>query len=158
MTDKLSEAFAKDFVNLQSELMTLPKNEKGYGYNYTSLDTIITAIKPILKKNHFAFTQTLQALDGKNGIMTMLIHESGETLSGFCLLPEVEAKGMNKAQQLGCAVTYMKRYGLSAILGISTDDDTDGVLKTEEKSTCKNCGHKDCKNCGTDLIACKDFI
>lgn len=156
MTETLKAEFAKDFIEMQSEFVTLPKDKNGYGYKYTDLDTIVNYIRPILKKHNFAFTQCLQALDGKNGIMTMLIHSSGETLSGFCLLPEVDGKGMNNAQKMGASITYMKRYGLAAILGLSTDEDTDGVA--EKQKTCSDCGH--CKDCGNAKYnkVCKDFI
>lgn len=155
MSDTIKPEFAKDFIELQAELITLPKDKKGYGYNYTDLDTIISYVRPLLKKHNFAFTQCLQALEGKNGIMTMLIHSSGETLSGFCLLPEVDGKGMNNAQKLGASITYMKRYGLAAILGISTDEDTDGVAETK---TCNMCGHStQCQNAKYGKV-CKDFI
>lgn len=157
MTDGVKQEFAKDFIELQSELATLPKDKKGYGYNYTDLDTIVSYIRPLMKKHNFAFTQCLQALEGKNGIMTMLIHSSGETLSGFCLLPDVDGKGMNNAQKLGASITYMKRYALSAILGISCDEDTDGIAeqKTHSKS-CVNCSQP-CQNKGKNTPACESW-
>lgn len=157
MQDGIKQEFAKDFIELQAELATLPKDKKGYGYNYTDFDTIVSYIRPLMKKHNFAFTQCLQALEGKNGIMTMLIHSSGETLSGFCLLPNVDGKGMNEAQKMGSAITYMKRYGLSAILGISTDEDTDGIAEQKTTSkTCVNCSQP-CQNKGKNQQACDSW-
>lgn len=163
MQDGIKQEFAKDFIELQAELATLPKDKKGYGYNYTDFDTIVSYIRPLMKKHNFAFTQCLQALEGKNGIMTMLIHSSGETLSGFCLLPEVKVVSkdgkskLNEAQELGASITYMKRYGLSAILGISTDEDTDGVTeKPSNAKSCVNCSQP-CQNKGKNLQACDSW-
>ena len=46
----MTETFAKDFINAQSEIGTLPKDKNGYGYKYTDFDTVLTTVKPILKK------------------------------------------------------------------------------------------------------------
>lgn len=57
------------------------------------------------------------------GVQTTLFHESGEWLeSGVLWMPSEK----NTAQALGSAITYAKRYQLSAIFGISADEDDDG--------------------------------
>jgi len=38
-------------------------------------------------------------------------------------------KSANNVQQMGASITYGKRYGITAILGISVDEDTDGITK-----------------------------
>ena len=38
---------------------------------------------------------------------------------------EVDLKGMNDFQVLGSAITYLRRYAISSILGLVTDKDTD---------------------------------
>jgi len=51
---------------------------------------------------------------------------SGETIEHSATIPQdVTLKGMNQFQVLGSAITYMRRYQLSAMLGIVTDKDTD---------------------------------
>ena len=47
----MNAEFAKDLINAQSEIGTLPKDKQGYGYKYTDFDTVIKTVKPILKKN-----------------------------------------------------------------------------------------------------------
>ena len=48
---------------------------------------------------------------------------------------------MNDFQVLGSAITYIRRYALSSMLGIVTDKDTDAsgeqVIQTESKPTAK---------------------
>lgn len=122
----MNEQFAKDFINAQSEIMTLPKDKQGYGYNYTDFDTVVKTIKPILKKNHLGFCQMLETKEnGKSGITTILIHESGETVSSWFELPSIVLGKANNAQNIGGAISYIKRYSLCAVLGCSSDDDID---------------------------------
>jgi hypothetical protein len=40
-------------------------------------------------------------------------------------------KGMNDYQSLGSGITYMRRYGLSAMLGLVTDEDKDACGQQE---------------------------
>ena len=61
------------------------------------------------------------------GIKTILFHgETGETLESFTEIPQdVNLKGMNDFQVLGSAITYIRRYALSSMLGLVTDKDID---------------------------------
>ena len=124
----MSAEFAKDFINAQSEILTLPKDKKGYNYNYTDFDTVVKTVKPILKKNHLGFCQLLDSKEnGKNGVTTILFHESGESFQSWFELPAVVLGKANNAQNIGAAISYIKRYALCAILGCSSDEDTDGM-------------------------------
>lgn len=124
-------------VKVQSEFTTLPKDKSGYGYNYTDLDTVIKYVRPILSKYNIGFMQALTTTeDGRNGISTRLFNGNGEWIEDTTTLPEIQLKGTNTAQNMGAAITYMKRYALCAILGISSDEDTD-ANETVPKSTGK---------------------
>lgn len=125
----MNAEFAQDFINLQSEIPTMPKDKTGYNYKYTDLDTIITILKPLAKKHNIGFMQLLETKEDVTGITTKVIHKSGETLEGFCRLPAVTLQKTNNAQNEGAAITYFKRYALAAIFGISSDEDTDCNLK-----------------------------
>lgn len=129
----MNAEFAKDFINAQSEILTLPKDKKGYGYNYTDFDTVVKTVKPILKKNHLGFCQLLDSKEnGKNGITTILFHESGESFQSWFELPAVVLGKANNAQNIGAAISYIKRYALCAILGCSSEDDTDGMTESQQ--------------------------
>lgn len=117
----------QSLVEAQAEFETLPKDKAGYGYNYTDLDTVISYIRPILKKHGLGFIQMLSTLEGNQpAITTRLIHSTGEWLEDTTPLPAVQLAKGNAAQNLGAAITYMKRYTLCAMLGISSDEDVDG--------------------------------
>lgn len=121
----MNTEFAKDFIKAQSEIGTLPKDKKGYGYNYTDFDTVVKTVKPILKNNHLGFCQLLETVGEKSGVKTILFHESGEQLEAWFELPAIVLGKANNAQNIGGAISYIKRYALCAILGCSSDDDID---------------------------------
>ena len=128
---KQSENYKSLFESIfkaQTEFETLPKDKQGFGYKYTDFDTVITSVKPILLKYGVGFMQSLTTIEGKNGVTTRLFNAAGEWLEDTTILPDVQLKGTNTAQNMGAAITYTKRYALCAILGISSDEDTDAVV------------------------------
>jgi hypothetical protein len=128
----MNAEFAKDFINAQSEILTLPKDKKGYGYTYTNFDTVVKTVKPILKKNHLGFCQLLDSKEnGKNGVTTILFHESGESFQSWFELPAVVLGKANNAQNIGASISYIRRYALCAILGCSSDEDADGMIGSQ---------------------------
>ena len=117
----------KALAAFQDEVPVIYKGTEGYGYNYADMGNIFEIIKPLLKTHGLAFTQVL---DGKN-IKTILFHvESGETLEGSLEIDtSVKLGNMNTYQVFGAAVTYYRRYSLSCMLGLVTDEDGDGQEK-----------------------------
>lgn len=114
-------------AKFQQEVGTINKDSKGYGYNYASLDNIVAIITPFLKENNLGFTHTF---DGTDIICTLFSTEDENVITSRLSLPQETLKGMNMSQSMGASITYARRYTLSAILGLVTDEDTDGVAKT----------------------------
>ena len=131
----------KALASFQQEVPSIHKGTSGYGYSYSSLPEIFTVINPILKKNGLGFSQLLGTNDlGANTIETVIFHaETGESLSSTMIIPnDVTLKGMNEFQVMGSAITYYRRYSLSAILGLVTDKDTDaGGEQTKKQAPAK---------------------
>jgi hypothetical protein len=113
----------KSLANFQQEVPVILKDTQAYGYKYADLPEIFKVINPLLKKHGIGFAQPIEG----NSIKTIIFHiESGETLESITEIPQnVELKGMNSFQVLGSAITYIRRYALSSILGLITDKDTD---------------------------------
>ena len=126
---------AKAQAKMQSELQDIGKDSKGYGYNYTSLDSLVAYLRPLLAKHGLSFVQAPIAEDGKIGVETIWMHESGEWLEQTMVTDRAELKGMNLYQSVGSAITYYRRYMISAFAGIASDEDTDGTAKTGTKQT-----------------------
>lgn len=113
----------KAIADFQQEVPVILKDVSGYGYKYADLPAIFEVINPLMKKNGLGF---YQAVNDKK-IKTVIFHiESGETIESETEIPQgVQLKGMNDFQVLGSAITYIKRYALSSLLGLVTDKDTD---------------------------------
>lgn len=110
-------------VKAQSELKHAVKDSRNPHFNskYADLCSIVEAIRQPLSSNGICYTQLISE-DGNN-LITMLIHaESGEYFCSY--FPIIADK--RTAQAIGSAVTYAKRYSLSAIVGLATDEDDDG--------------------------------
>jgi len=96
---------------------------------YADLAEMIKTIAPILTKHGLSFIQIYNMHEGKAYLKTILAHNSGQTIESNMklVMPErLEGKKGNILHELGAATTYLKRYSLSAMLGVVADDDTDG--------------------------------
>ena len=113
----------KALAHFRTEVPVIHKATQGYGYTYADLPAIFEIINPLLEKHGLGFTQPINEC----GVETILYHiESGETLRSVTPIPQgVQLKGMNDFQVLGSAITYIRRYALSSMLGLITDKDTD---------------------------------
>ena len=92
---------------------------------YADLASVIEAIKVPLSANGIAFVQATDFEDSAVIVETILLHESGEWISGRLRMQPTK----NDPQGVGSAVTYAKRYGLQALAGVPSDDD-DGNAAT----------------------------
>ena len=144
----------KALANFQQEVPVIHKSTQGYGYQFADLPSIFEKINPLLKKHGLGFTQLLNA----DSLDTIVFHvESGEQVVSSVQIPQnVELKGQNSFQVLGSAITYLRRYALSAALGLITDVDNDAAgeqTKQEEKT------EKTWLNEGTEaFVKAKEFI
>ena len=123
MSEKKVKTVWGALASFQQEVPTIHKGTKGYGYSYADLPTIFEVINPLLKKHGLGFTQLIEG----QSIKTILFHtESEGRIESVTEIPQdVSLKGMNQYQVLGSAITYIRRYALSSMLGIVTDKDTD---------------------------------
>ena len=101
------------------------KTNPFFNSSYADINDILVAIRPELMKNGLAITQGNRYCTDSNGfyITTMLVHNSGEWIKSEVRMP---IGGKKDAQAVGSSITYGRRYGLSAILGISVEADDDG--------------------------------
>lgn len=123
-SNEVSNIFASQ-IEMQDELKDIGKDSKGYGYNYTSFESLARYLRPLLAKHGLGFIQTSTNEGDRIGVTTRLIHKSGEWVEDTFTVPLVTLAKMNDYQVAGSAITYLKRYGLSAIVGIASDEDAD---------------------------------
>lgn len=124
-SENINELLAA-LAEVQSELPTMPKSKQAYGYKYTDLDTITQTIKPILGRHGIGYMQSVGGL-AENGLTltTRIFSKKGEYIEDTAALPAITSAKNNAAQTLGMSITYMRRYALCAMLGITSDEDVD---------------------------------
>lgn len=118
--DLLVAALVKAQATMKPAVMN--KVNPHFKSKYADLAAVIELVRKPLTDNGLAFTQTTY-YDAQEGMRleTTLLHTSGQWLRSDYPLP-VNAT----PQQMGSALTYARRYSLSAITGTAADEDDDG--------------------------------
>lgn len=103
---------------LSKEVKVVTKTGGNYKFKYADLSACVEAAKEGLKANNLSVTQLI--LGSK--LVTILAHKSGQWFRS-----EIDIRNADNLayQDLGSAITYLKRYSYCAILGIVADDDDD---------------------------------
>ncbi len=129
-------AVALAAASLPNPKKTHTANAGKYSYNYAPLSEVVEQVRKPLADQGLSYTQIVQQTEAGITLVTLLMHKSGQWISGNYPLP----KGLD-SQDMGKAITYARRYSLCAILGIAAEDDDDGAgavqgehrLKEEEE-------------------------
>lgn len=118
-------AIAAALVAFQSEVVDPKKGSDNPYFNskYVPLDALVAAIRKPMANNGLSFMQFPIINDEKVGIKTTILHKSGEYIEGDPLYMKPIKQD---PQAIGSAITYAKRYSLSAILGVAWEEDDDG--------------------------------
>ena len=129
--DKLAASLAK----AQSEMAKAHKDKKNpfFKSTYADLAACWDACRDPLSKNGLAVVQVPAATDAGVMLTTILMHSSGQWVSGT--LPVNPVK--DDPQGMGSALTYARRYGLCALVGISPADDDGNAASGRDKDTGK---------------------
>lgn len=113
-----------------------------YKSKYSTLDNVINTVKPVLSEFGLSYLQSPSTSeDGLHiGTTTLLMHESGEWIeSDPVVLPAYklgkDGVKIYDAQAAGIAITYGRRYSLSSLLGVSSEDDDDANGIVHESSS-----------------------
>ena len=118
----------------QGAMTSVPKGRENpfYSSRYADLDSIWEVCRKPLRENGLTLIQTTTEENEALYLDTTLAHISGEYItSRYPITPMRQVKNAgwelsNDPQAIGSAITYARRYAMSAILGISAEDDDDG--------------------------------
>lgn len=123
---KLSDALAK----AQAEVTGAAKDSENphFKSKYADLASIWDACRVALSKNGLAVVQLAESDGDKATVVTLLTHSSGEWIKGRITLKPVKAD----AQGIGSALTYGRRYGLAAMVGVAPEDDDGNAASREQ--------------------------
>lgn len=114
------------------EAASKDRNNPFFGSRYATLSSVWDAGRAGLSKNGLAVIQQVARAGAEVSVRTVLAHSSGEWMASVITLPVLPMQKKDgsemkiTAQSYGSAITYGRRYGLAAIVGIAPDDDDDG--------------------------------
>jgi len=118
-------AIAPALIKAQSQMQGISKEGKNPAFKskYVTLDSILDTLRPILTSNGLMLTQGSQQPETMQAVTveSCIIHTSGEWISTTVTIPVTKPD----AHGLGSALTYGRRYSVSALLAISADEDDD---------------------------------
>lgn len=132
---------AQALTKAQSEIEGAIKDKTNphFKSRYADLSSVVDALKLPLAKHGLAYVQVAHDKENAAAIETLIIHSSGETLScGVISVPV--SKG--DAQGFGSALTYARRYSLSAAFGVAPEDDDGNAATTAKPTSIPNTGHE----------------
>ena len=123
---------AQALINVQRQLQPATKdaNNPFTKSRYATLNSVMDSCRDALLSNNIWLCQyPVPAEPGYLGLVTKLTHaESGQWQSSLAVVPLPKAD----PQGVGISMTYMRRYALSAMLGIVTEEDTNGEFASDK--------------------------
>lgn len=128
--NELATALAK----AQTEIKPALKDSDNpfFKSKYADLAAVQAACMPYLTKNGLSVVQQVNYVNNETILETTLMHSSGQWIKAIAPVKPTK----NDPQGLGSALTYMRRYSLAALVGVSQeDDDGNAASNTKEKQS-----------------------
>jgi hypothetical protein len=146
MTNTTLDKFGPAMAAAQAEMPAVQMDGRNpyYKSKYATLGAVISATREVLAKHGFSIIQQVISSDTGEavGIRTMILHESGQSMSWDCNVKikpgytktMTERNGekkikitydTNPGQEAGKLITYLRRYSLAAALNLYADEDID---------------------------------
>lgn len=116
----LAAALAK--AQGQMEAASKDSTNPHFKSKYADLASVWSVCRKPLSDNGLSVIQGAEAGDGGLLVTTRLMHASGQWMQSDLLLNPTK----NDPQGVGSAITYGRRYGICAMVGIVADEDDDG--------------------------------
>ncbi len=135
-SDKL-DALTEALSQAQSQIGAAIRDQHNEhrNYNYSDLNSVWDACRDALTQNGFAILQPLSPspVEGCVDVITVLSHKSGQYIASVVrmqIVTRIKEEGFVLSMDphaIGSAITYGRRYGLSALVGVvSAGEDDDG--------------------------------
>lgn len=140
-----------DFIAIQRELPPLIKDTEAHGYKYPTLTQLLDIVLPMCHARGLGLMQVTHPVSGGGvGVETILFNAENEKISGGILAMPLttdddgniinvgkvtkdgRVSGQYGAQAYGSALTYARRYSLTAFFGMKAEDD-DGYRASQPK-------------------------
>jgi len=132
---KLTEALAKAKSSFGPIIKNKTVKTTSFSYDYADLASIEEAIRKPLMENGLTIFQPITMVGEQRILITLLSHISGQWIKGEMPLSNYNGK----VQDFGKEITYLRRYAMCSLLGITAEEDTDGnVVVGQDKRADQN--------------------
>lgn len=120
---------AKSLSNAQGIMIPASKdsNNPFFKSKYADLAAVWSVCREPLSKNGLAISQHANSEGNIVTVETLLLHTSGQWLLSRLSMTSKDSS----PQAIGSCITYARRYSLSSILGIASEEDDDGNAATK---------------------------
>tara|TARA_R110000782_G_scaffold134280_2_gene226680 strand:- start:9282 stop:9806 length:525 start_codon:yes stop_codon:yes gene_type:complete len=114
---KKETSINEKLFNLQQEIGTISKDASNpfYKSKYFDINSLIKQLQPLLKKHKLLL---LQPIEEDMVVSKLLCIDGGGGVVSGLKLPVI-----TDPQKLGSCITYYRRYTLSSLLGLQSEDD-----------------------------------
>ncbi|MDD2389206.1 MAG: ERF family protein [Desulfobacterales bacterium] len=130
-------ALATAMIKVQQTLPAAPTDRENSftKSRYATLNSVFRACRDALLSQGIWVTQYPVPVEQNHlGLVTKLVHaESGQWQSSLMVMPLPK----NDPQGYGSAMTYARRYGLTALVGIVIENDDDGEAACPKRMSAK---------------------
>jgi hypothetical protein len=105
-----------------------------FKYKYANLSAVMGAAQDALTNNGLSFTTRVVTEDHITVFYARLAHTSGQYLESKIEIG-INLNDIKAIQELGKAITYLRRYTFSMMVGVVTeeDDDAQSLVKSPQK-------------------------
>lgn len=129
MSENISE-LAKALSLAQGEMEGASKNAQNphLKNKYADISAVWEVVRTVLPRHGLAVSQVMcdDTTEGNVCVESILMHTSGQWIASRCTLPAPK----RDPQGYGSAITYARRYSLSALVGVVSEEDDDGEAAT----------------------------
>lgn len=135
--NELATALAKAQGEMESALHD--KKNPHFKSSYASLNSIRDACRKPLSNHGLSVVQQI-SVEGEWYVLTStLLHSSGQFMRSIVPICAVKST----IQSVGSSLTYMRRYSIAGLVGITTDEDDDGnEAQKEQKAASQQQNHR----------------
>ena len=111
-------------IEKNREVTITTKSGYSYKFRYADLEEIMSKTRPALSSNGLSMIQTVE--HGQQGplLTCRLMHAGGGIITSEVLIPSARDMAADP-KQFGAAISYFRRYMVTAMLGVAADDDLD---------------------------------
>lgn len=120
MSENLNELFCA-LAKAQGKIQPASKDKSNpfFKSKYADLSSVWDACRDALSENGLSLVQFPQTRSDGLYLISILGHSSGQWMKSEVQIPLIK----NDPQSIGSAITYFRRYSLSALVGVAPEDD-----------------------------------